>query len=145
MKCSHALRGPLHVDISLPALRCVPIPPQAQGGEFLVVILPLHHHMDRRLLRRQLLYTAVSRAKSLLVIVGTEQAVQQCLQTTAAAPQWQQPRQQHELGGLDVEEAAVCSSSEGGWLTERLRAAAAARGLQPFPCMVFGDDGWQQA
>eukprot|EP00775_Hariotina_reticulata_P003653 gene3653-3914_t len=100
---------------------------------------------DLGLLRRHLLYTAVSRAKLLLVVVGTQQAVQQCIHTTAPATQWQQPKQQQHEPGVDVEEAAVWSSSEGGWLTERLRAAAAAKGLQPFPCMVFGDDGWQQA
>ena len=45
---------------------------QAQGGEFPVVVIPLHRSMARMLLNRTLLYTAATRAKQLLIIVGTE-------------------------------------------------------------------------
>ncbi len=47
---------------------------RSQGSEVAVVVLALHdaHHI---MLERQLLYTAVTRAKKLLIIVGTRQAV----------------------------------------------------------------------
>ena len=47
---------------------------RAQGSEFPVVILPLttQHY---KMLQRNLLYTAVTRAKELIVIVGTRTAL----------------------------------------------------------------------
>ncbi len=48
---------------------------KSQGSEYPCVVLPLHsqHHV---MLERNLLYTALTRARSLVVIVGTRQAVQ---------------------------------------------------------------------
>jgi exodeoxyribonuclease V alpha subunit len=47
---------------------------KSQGSEFPAVVLPLltQHYI---LLRRNLLYTGITRAKRLLVIVGTQRAV----------------------------------------------------------------------
>lgn len=47
---------------------------KSQGNEFEAVILPLFH-ISPRLFYRSLLYTAVTRAKKLLIIVGREDAV----------------------------------------------------------------------
>ena len=47
---------------------------KAQGSEFPVVVMPLveeHHHM----LKRNLLYTAVTRAKEVMVVVGSRRAL----------------------------------------------------------------------
>jgi hypothetical protein len=45
---------------------------QAQGGEFPVVIVPLHEAMYHKLLNRTMLYTALTRAKQLVVVVATQ-------------------------------------------------------------------------
>ncbi len=48
---------------------------KAQGSEFPAVVLPLvtQHYL---MLQRNLLYTAVTRAKSLCVLVGSQKAIQ---------------------------------------------------------------------
>ncbi len=51
---------------------------KAQGSEFPVVIVPLHRS-QWRLLNRQLLYTAVTRARRLCILMGTRRAVQQAI------------------------------------------------------------------
>lgn len=43
---------------------------KSQGSEWPVVILPVHRNFGNRLPQRNLLYTAVTRAKKLLVIIG---------------------------------------------------------------------------
>ena len=47
---------------------------KSQGSEYPVVVVPIHtqHYM---LLQRDLLYTAVTRGKKLVVLVGTREAV----------------------------------------------------------------------
>ncbi len=52
---------------------------KAQGGEAPAVVVALHHNFGNMLLNRRLLYTAVTRAKQLVVVVGTEQALDTCL------------------------------------------------------------------
>jgi len=51
---------------------------RSQGGEFPVVVLPLvtQHYM---MLQRNLLYTAVTRARKLVVLVGSRQALQMAI------------------------------------------------------------------
>ena len=46
---------------------------KAQGSEFPILVLPLHtqHYM---MLQRNLLYTALTRGKNLVVVVGTRRA-----------------------------------------------------------------------
>jgi exodeoxyribonuclease V alpha subunit len=52
---------------------------KSQGSEYPVVILTLGPS-DRGMLQRNLLYTALTRARKLLVIVGSRDAVSQCVQ-----------------------------------------------------------------
>ena len=47
---------------------------KSQGSEYKVVIIPAFH-FSKRLLTRNLLYTAVTRAQQMVIIVGDEQAV----------------------------------------------------------------------
>ena len=57
---------------------------KAQGSEYPAVILPLHgqHFM---MLRRNLLYTGVTRGRQLVVIVGSERALRMALQRDDSA------------------------------------------------------------
>jgi exodeoxyribonuclease V alpha subunit len=56
---------------------------RAQGGEFPVVVLVLHD-LHAPLLQRTLLYTALTRAKRLCVIVGTRSAMTQAIDNVRA-------------------------------------------------------------
>lgn len=51
---------------------------KSQGSEFPVVVMPIHPS-QKRMLQRNLLYTAITRAKQLVVLVGTREAVQQAV------------------------------------------------------------------
>jgi exodeoxyribonuclease V alpha subunit len=57
---------------------------KSQGGEFPGVVVALHtqHYV---LLQRRLLYTAISRARRLVVIVGSRQALGMAVRNAAAA------------------------------------------------------------
>jgi len=48
---------------------------KSQGSEFDAVVLALSENLPRRLLTRNLLYTAITRAKKLLVIVGSNDTI----------------------------------------------------------------------
>jgi exodeoxyribonuclease V alpha subunit len=52
---------------------------RSQGSEYDVVVLPVvpQHHL---MLQRNLLYTAVTRAKKLLVLVGSERAIRRAVE-----------------------------------------------------------------
>ena len=54
---------------------------KSQGGEFPTVIIPLlkEHYV---MLRRNLLYTAISRAKSKVILIGQRQAVYTAIHRT---------------------------------------------------------------
>jgi hypothetical protein len=103
-------------------------------------LMPLEKSAGRFLLRRPLLYTAVSRAKRLLLLVGTQGAMDACIHNNASPG-----------SGPTAAAAAAAGGPGSGWLVEaqrsrmvhKLRAAAAARGLQTFPRMTFGPQGWQ--
>jgi exodeoxyribonuclease V alpha subunit len=56
---------------------------KSQGSEYAAVIIPVFS-APQRLLSRNLLYTAVTRAKKLLVMVGREEMVQQMVDTPNA-------------------------------------------------------------
>ena len=73
---------------------------KSQGSEYRVVILPLHgqHFL---MLRRNLLYTAITRARSLVVVVGSERALRMAVQrndTTERASRLSERLQNPELG-----------------------------------------------
>ena len=65
---------------------------RSQGGEFPAVVLPLvtQHWM---MLQRQLFYTAVTRAKRLVVIVGSPKAVRMAIENA------EQSRRESALAG----------------------------------------------
>ncbi|MBC8277882.1 MAG: AAA family ATPase [FCB group bacterium] len=52
---------------------------KSQGSEFSCVVIPIHF-LNRYMLQRNLLYTGITRGKSLVVIVGTETAVDTCIE-----------------------------------------------------------------
>jgi exodeoxyribonuclease V alpha subunit len=54
---------------------------KSQGSEYPVVVVPIHtqHYM---MLQRNLLYTAVTRGKKLVVLVGTKRAVAMAVKRT---------------------------------------------------------------
>lgn len=60
---------------------------KSQGSEYPVVVLPLltQHYM---LLQRNLLYTAITRAKSMVVIVGTHKAMAMAVKNDKIAGRW---------------------------------------------------------
>lgn len=55
---------------------------KAQGSEFPVVIVPIVDGIPKSMLQRNLLYTAVSRAKTKLILVGSRRAIMQAVQNT---------------------------------------------------------------
>ena len=58
---------------------------KAQGSEFPVVIVPIVDGIPKSMLQRNLLYTAVSRAKTKLILVGSSRAIKQAVLNTAAS------------------------------------------------------------
>jgi len=60
---------------------------KAQGSEFPVVVIPVLLQ-QRRMLRRNLLYTAITRAQKLCVLVGTRQAIRYAAENTNQAKRW---------------------------------------------------------
>ena len=60
---------------------------KSQGSEFPAVLIPMlgEHHV---MLRRNLLYTAMTRARRLCVIVGEERAIQRAISRADAARRW---------------------------------------------------------
>jgi len=60
---------------------------KSQGSEFPAVIIPmlLEHHV---MLRRNLLYTAITRAKRLCMLVGDSRAIERAIRRADAAQRW---------------------------------------------------------
>lgn len=65
---------------------------KSQGSEYPVVILPLYtqHYM---MLSRNLLYTGLTRAKKLAIIVGSKKAIYMCVRSTKSQERYTQLRQ----------------------------------------------------
>ncbi len=57
---------------------------KSQGSEFKMVILPMVHQYQR-MLQRNLLYTAVTRSKELLILLGEEHAYATCVANESAS------------------------------------------------------------
>lgn len=57
---------------------------KSQGSEFKMVILPMVHQF-RRMLQRNLLYTAVTRSKEMLILLGEPQAYLECVRNESAS------------------------------------------------------------
>ena len=60
---------------------------KAQGSEFPVVVIPVLLQ-QRRMLNRNLLYTAITRAQKLCVLVGSRKAIQFAAENTNHAKRW---------------------------------------------------------
>ena len=60
---------------------------KSQGSEYPVVVLPMltQHYM---MLQRNLLYTAITRAKKMVVIVGTRKAVAMAVRNDKITARW---------------------------------------------------------
>ncbi|MCA9696205.1 MAG: ATP-binding domain-containing protein, partial [Myxococcales bacterium] len=60
---------------------------KSQGSEFPAVLIPMlgEHHV---MLRRNLLYTAITRARRLCVIVGDQRAIERAIRRADAARRW---------------------------------------------------------
>ena len=52
---------------------------KSQGSEFPCVVIPIHF-LNKRMLTKNILYTSITRGKSLVVIVGTESAIDACIE-----------------------------------------------------------------
>lgn len=110
------------------------------------MLMPLEPSAGRFLLRRPLLYTAVSRAQRLLLLVGTQGAMDTCIHNAGG-----HTHHAHHSTAAAATAAGGGGGFGSGWAAEvqrsrmvaKLRAGAAARDLQPFPRMVFGPEGWQ--
>jgi exodeoxyribonuclease V alpha subunit len=60
---------------------------KSQGSEYPVVVLPIHgqHYV---MLRRNLLYTAVTRGKKLVVLVGQAAAMSKAIEAGESSRRW---------------------------------------------------------
>ena len=58
---------------------------KSQGSEYPVVVIPMMSTAFI-MLQRKLLYTAITRAKKLCIIVGTKQSIWQCVSNTYVQP-----------------------------------------------------------
>ena len=60
---------------------------KSQGSEYPIVIIPLYKY-SQRLLTRNLLYTAVTRASRMVILVGNEDVVYQMVQNNRQAKRY---------------------------------------------------------
>ena len=83
---------------------------RSQGGEYPCVVMPVmtQHYM---MLQRNLLYTAVTRARQLVVLVGTRKAVAIAVKNDQVARRWSAP-----IGGWK----AAASQRRGTWNREEI-------------------------
>ena len=75
---------------------------KSQGSEYAAVILPLttHHYM---MLQRNLLYTAITRGKQLVVLIGTESAIRMAVENEGTMRRFTGLQQQlSELGAAPL-------------------------------------------
>jgi exodeoxyribonuclease V alpha subunit len=85
---------------------------KAQGSEFPLVILPVVHEYGR-MLERNLLYTAITRAERLLIMVGEEGAVRRAIETPGAKRTTTLPqRLQQQFGAVSKEDEPANPSTE---------------------------------
>lgn len=80
---------------------------KAQGSEFDAVVVAVSREMSHRLLTRSILYTAITRAKKLLVLVGNGDAIAYMVQTNARNKRYSalrtRLRRNEEAQGDDLE------------------------------------------
>lgn len=74
---------------------------KSQGSEFRMVILPMVHQYSQKMLQRNLLYTAVTRSKEKLILLGEESVFRYCIDHTGTTrhtslKKWLQERLPYE-------------------------------------------------
>ena len=74
---------------------------KSQGSEYAAMILPVtkHHYM---MLHRNLLYTAITRGKQLVVLIGTEDAIHLALENESSMKRFTGLKQKLTELGLAV-------------------------------------------
>lgn len=77
---------------------------KAQGSEFDAVVVAVSREMSRRLLTRSILYTAITRAKKLLVLVGSGDAISYMVQTNVRNKRYSALRTRLRRGGETQED-----------------------------------------
>ena len=82
---------------------------------------PFSYLSGKPLHTRQLLYTAVTRAKQLLLIIATRQAINNCLAADVL---------KGGMGGVGGGVRGGCSSSPSSWIALRVAEAVTSAGLQ---------------
>ena len=70
---------------------------KAQGSEFEAVVVALSAGVPRRLLSRNILYTAITRAKRLLVIVGAQETLETMVKTNTKGRRYSALRARMQL------------------------------------------------
>ncbi|WP_082617133.1 ATP-dependent RecD-like DNA helicase [Lentilactobacillus sunkii] len=88
---------------------------KAQGSEFKMVILPIVRQFSR-MLQRNLLYTAVTRASDFLIMLGEKEAFEQCVRSVSVNRQTSLVKRLVDTVGLTSETSVVDvnSSAEDG-------------------------------
>ncbi|MEO1666683.1 MAG: ATP-binding domain-containing protein, partial [Chloroflexota bacterium] len=59
---------------------------RSQGSEYAAVVIPVVENMS--MLQRNLLYTAITRAKKLVVLVGSDAAIEKAINDVSATQRW---------------------------------------------------------
>ncbi len=77
---------------------------KSQGSEFDAVVLALPSGIGRRLLTRNILYTAITRAKKLLVIVGDPRTIETMVNTNTRNKRYSALRARLIRGGMEEHE-----------------------------------------
>ena len=91
-KLTYALRD---LDMLVPAFATTIH--KSQGSEYPAVVIPI---MDQHfvMLQRNLIYTALTRGKRLVVLVGQRSAVKRAVQTSAQSRRWSKLRELVQAG-----------------------------------------------
>jgi exodeoxyribonuclease V alpha subunit len=83
---------------------------KAQGSEFKMVILPIVRQFSR-MLQRNLLYTAVTRASDFLIMLGEKEAFEQCVRSVSVNRQTSLVKRLVDTVGLKTESSVVDENS----------------------------------
>ncbi|MHC5217017.1 SF1B family DNA helicase RecD2 [Enterococcus sp. LJL128] len=90
---------------------------KAQGSEFKMVILPIVKQYYR-MLQRNLLYTAVTRSKDLLILLGETSAFQECVSRESASRKTLLSNRISEAGNMTISIRAQLEAYEEGRLKD---------------------------
>lgn len=85
---------------------------KSQGSEFKMVILPMVHQYAKKMLQRNLLYTAITRSKEKLILIGEEDVFRYCVDHTGIERKTNLAKWLNERFGYEEEQAAVIEVDE---------------------------------